>query len=88
MPKQRVSWSARLREVLDDMHIVYAGIGAAAATVFCVLVLMSMMRFATRERPDSLAAIVSLLASPKVVEKVTRTRRARTRTRSSSMRGC
>jgi hypothetical protein len=30
---------------------------------------MSMMRFATRERPDSLAAIVSLLASPKV-EKV------------------
>jgi hypothetical protein len=34
--------------------------------VFCVLVLLSMMRFATRERPDSLAAIVSLLASPKV----------------------
>jgi len=67
--EERVSWSGRLREALDDMHIVYAGIGAAAATVFCVLVLMSMMRFATRERPDSLAAIVSLLASPKV-EKV------------------
>lgn len=65
--EQRVSWSARMRDALDDMHIVYAGIGAAAATVFCVLVLMSMMRFATHERPDSLAAIVSLLASPKVV---------------------
>jgi hypothetical protein len=63
--EERVSWPSRLREVLDDMHIVYAGIGAAAATVFCVLVLMSMMRFATHERPDSLAAIVSLLASPK-----------------------
>ena len=67
--EERVSWSARFREALDDMHVVYAGIGAAAATVFCVLILMSMMRFATRERPDSLAAIVSLLASPKV-EKV------------------
>jgi hypothetical protein len=65
--EQRVSWSARMRDALDDMHIVYAGIGAAAATVFCVLVLMSMMRFATHERPDSLAAIVSLLASPKTV---------------------
>jgi hypothetical protein len=65
--EERVSWHARVREVLDDMHIVYAGIGAAAATVFCVLVLMSMMRFATRERPDSLAAIVSLLATPKAV---------------------
>lgn len=64
----RVSWSARIREVLDDAHMVYAGVGAAAATVFCVFVLMSMMRFATNERPDSLAAIVSLLASPKVAK--------------------
>ena len=64
--EERFSWSSRLRDALDDMHLVYAGIGAAAATVFCVLVLLSMMRFATRERPDSLAAIVSLLASPKV----------------------
>ncbi len=66
--EERFSWSSRLRDALDDMHLVYAGIGAAAATVFCVLVLLSMMRFATRERPDSLAAIVSLLASPKVVQ--------------------
>lgn len=64
--EERFSWTARLRDALDDMHLVYAGLGAAAATVFCVLVLLSMMRFATRERPDSLAAIVSLLASPKV----------------------
>lgn len=62
----RLSWSARVREVMEDMHVVYAGVGAAAATVFCVLVLMSMMRFATQERPDSLAAIARLLASPKV----------------------
>ncbi len=63
----RMSWSTRIREVMDDMHVVYAGIGAAAATVFCIVVMMSMMRFATQERPDSLAAIARLLASPKTV---------------------
>jgi hypothetical protein len=68
--EERVSWHGRVREALDDMHVVYAGIGAAAATVFCVLILMSMMRFATRERPDSLAAIVSLLATPKAAATV------------------
>ncbi|MEQ1728510.1 MAG: zf-HC2 domain-containing protein [Vicinamibacterales bacterium] len=63
----RMSWSTRIREVMDDMHIVYAGFGAAAATVFCIVVMMSMMRFATQERPDSLAAIARMLASPKTV---------------------
>lgn len=63
----RMSWSTRIREVMDDMHVVYAGVGAAAATVFCVIVLTSMMKFATQERPDSLAAIARLLGSPKTV---------------------
>jgi hypothetical protein len=45
-----LSWSARLRELFDDMHMVYAGLGAGAATVACVMVLFSMMRFATSER--------------------------------------
>jgi Putative zinc-finger len=62
----RASWPSRMREMLEDMRIVYAGIGAAVATVFCVIVLLSMMRFATRERPNSLAAIIALLAAPKV----------------------
>jgi hypothetical protein len=62
----RVSWPSLLREMLEDMRIVYAGIGAAAATVFCVIVLLSMMRYATQEHPNSLAAIIALLAAPKV----------------------
>ena len=63
----RMSWSTGIRELMDDVHVVYAGIGASAATVFCLIVLMSLMRFATQERPDSLAAIARLLASPKTV---------------------
>jgi putative zinc finger protein len=59
-----VSFFVRARAMFDDMHLVYAGLGAALATVFCVMVTLSMMRFATKERPDSLAAIVSMLATP------------------------
>ena len=43
---------------------VYAGLGAAAATAVCVVIMLSMMRFATDERPDSLAAIMNVLATP------------------------
>ena len=41
------------------MHLVYAGLGATAATVVCVVIMLGMMRFATDERPDSLAAIIT-----------------------------
>jgi hypothetical protein len=58
------SLMVRIRSMFDDMHFVYAGLGSAGATVVCVLIMLSMMRFATSERPDSLAAIVSMLATP------------------------
>ncbi len=44
------SWSALARTMFDDMHMVYAGLGAAAATVACVMIMLNMMRFATSER--------------------------------------
>ncbi len=49
---------SRFRAMFDDMHLVYAGVGAAAATPVCVVIMFSMMRFATHERPDSLAGMV------------------------------
>lgn len=55
---------ARLRDMFDDIRLVYAGVGAAVATVVCVVIMLGMMRFATSERPDSLAAIVTLVATP------------------------
>jgi predicted anti-sigma-YlaC factor YlaD len=55
---------ARIRGAFEDMHLVYAGLGAAAATAMCIVVMLGMMRFAAKERPDSLAAIVSILANP------------------------
>jgi hypothetical protein len=55
---------ARLRGMFDDMHLVYAGLGAAAAGVACVIVMLGMMRSINNERPDSLAAMVAFLATP------------------------
>lgn len=62
--EQDASLLARLREMFDDMHLVYAGVGAAAATAVCVVIMLGMMRFATTDRPDSLAAVVNVLATP------------------------
>ena len=58
------SFGARVRDMFDDMHLVYAGLGAAVATMVCVVIMLGMMRFASSERPDSLAAMVAFLATP------------------------
>jgi hypothetical protein len=58
------SFLSRMREMFDDMHIVYAGLGAAAATAVCIVIMLGMMRFATTDRPDSLAAVMTVLATP------------------------
>ena len=62
--EREASFFVRVRGMFDDMHLVYAGLGAAAATVVCVVIMLSMMRFASDERPDSLAAIMSVMSTP------------------------
>ncbi len=58
------SFTAQLREMFEDMHLVYAGIGATAAACVCLLIMLGMMRYATTERPDSMDAMIKVLASP------------------------
>src|SRR5207249_3714892 len=49
----------------DDMHMVYAGAGAAIAALVCLAVTVSMLRFAMLiARPDSLPAIAHLVGPP------------------------
>lgn len=62
--EQDASLVARVRVMFADIRLVYAGCGAAMATVVFVMIMLGMMRFATSERPDSLAAIVNLVATP------------------------
>jgi len=62
--EEDASFLARVREAFDDMHLVYAALGAATATAVCIVIMLSMMRFATTDRPDSLAAVMTVLATP------------------------
>lgn len=62
--EREASFVARVRGMFDDMHLVYAGLGAAVATTVCLVIMLGMMRFASRERSDSLAAMVAFLATP------------------------
>lgn len=63
--EDEASFLAHLRGMFEDMHLVYAGLGATAATLVCVVIMLSMMRFATtNQTPDSLAAIMTVMATP------------------------
>ena len=66
--EQHESLVAQLGRMFDDMHLVYAGLGATAATAACIVIMLGMMWFAPTEHPDasptaSLAAIMDLLAT-------------------------
>jgi hypothetical protein len=50
--EEGLSFSTQLRQMFDDMHLVYAGLGAAAAAVVCAVIMLGMMQFAL-EGPGS-----------------------------------
>jgi hypothetical protein len=67
--EQDASFVARVQHMFDDLHLVYAGVGAAVATAACVVIMSGMVWFAPTEHPDSspsasLSAIMNLLATP------------------------
>jgi len=55
---------ARMRVMFSDMRLGYAGLGATAATIVCVVIMLTMMHFAPQERPDSLRAMMSVISTP------------------------
>lgn len=59
-----VSFVAQVQDMFEDMHLVYAGIGAAAAAMVCVVIMLGMMRLAASDRLESLAAMAGVLGSP------------------------
>lgn len=62
--EREVPFLARVEGMRDDLHVVYAGLGAAAAAVACMIIVLGMLRFATTVRPDSFATIVNMIAAP------------------------
>jgi len=61
--EQDASFGAWLHDVLEDVRMLYAGVGASLATTMCLILMLGMMRFATIERADSLAGILNFLAT-------------------------
>jgi hypothetical protein len=45
--EQSLSFGAVVREMFEDMHFVYAGMGAVAAALVCAVIMLGMMRAVT-----------------------------------------
>jgi hypothetical protein len=52
-----------LHDLVEDLRVLYAGVGASLVTTMCLILMLGMMRFATIERADSLAGILNFLAT-------------------------
>lgn len=62
--EQQLSFGTQLRGLFDDMHFVWAALGATCALVVCLFASMGVLQAASRERPDSLAGIISQMSNP------------------------
>ena len=61
--EQQLSLLSQFRGLFDDMHLVWAGLGASVAMVFCVFASAGVLQAASQERSDSLAGIISTIAN-------------------------
>ena len=55
---------SRMRVMFQDMRLGYAGLGAMAATIVCVVIALGAIAFAPPERPDSLRAMMTVISKP------------------------
>jgi hypothetical protein len=59
------SFSGTMSRMFEDLHLLWAALGATGSAVACVALVMGIFYFAgSEERPDSLAGLLSALASP------------------------
>lgn len=62
--EETLSVRVQVIALFQDMHLVWAGIGATVATLICIIGSASVLHAANQERPDSLAGVISMLANP------------------------
>jgi hypothetical protein len=60
--EERFSLGTQVRESFQDMHLVWAGLGATFAMAICIFASAGVLQAASNERPDSLAGIISTIA--------------------------
>ena len=62
--EEALSIRAQVADWFQDMHLVWAGLGASMATAICVIGSASVLHAANQERPNSMARVIAVLASP------------------------
>jgi hypothetical protein len=55
---------SQVRALFQDMHLVWAGLGATVATLICVIGSASVLHAANQQQPGSFASVISILANP------------------------
>ena len=62
--EEHFSIRSQFSRLFQDMHLVWAGLGATAATLICVIGSASVLHATNQERPNSMARVIAVLASP------------------------
>jgi putative zinc finger protein len=63
--EEHESWTARASRFFDDLHLIWIGLAATAATFLCGAVALSALYFGSPERRvDSLAAAIAVTTMP------------------------
>ncbi len=60
--ERQFSLASQMRSLFEDMHLVWAGLGASLAMLFCIFASAGVLQAASQENPDSLAGIISTIA--------------------------
>ena len=62
--EEQFSFESEIKSLFQDMHLVWAALGATAAMLFCLIGSIGVLHAASQERPDSLAGLITFLANP------------------------
>ena len=62
--EEQFSVKSQVIALFQDMHLVWAGLGATVATMICVVGSASVLHAANQQQPGSFANVISILANP------------------------
>ena len=62
--EEQFSIKSQVIALFQDMHLVWAGLGATVATMICVIGSASVLHAANQQQPGSFANVISILANP------------------------
>lgn len=62
--EQAESFMGQTIRLFDDLHLVWAALGATGATVACLAIVFTLFSYATQGRPDSVGGIIANLSEP------------------------